>query len=59
MSVFIFNGFVVRNESSAMKINTDSVLLGALCTISSSDTRILDIGTGTGVVALIVAKRLS
>jgi len=39
-----------------MKINTDGVLLGALANISSAKT-ILDLGTGTGVIALMLAQR--
>lgn len=39
-----------------MKINTDGVLLGAMCDINGAD-RILDIGTGTGVIALMMAQR--
>ena len=58
MSVFHFKRFDVVNEHSAMKVNTDGVLLGALMTILSSDRRILDIGTGTGTIALMAAQRL-
>jgi len=43
-----------------MKVNTDGVLLGAWLSLPSvSSFRALDIGTGTGVIALIVAQRLS
>jgi len=42
-----------------MKINTDSVLLGVCCSILPEDRTILDIGTGTGAVALIAAQRLN
>ena len=59
MGVFRFKEFEVRNEVSAMKVNTDSVLLGVLCTVRKEDRRVLDIGTGTGAVALIVAQRLN
>ncbi|NEU09420.1 methyltransferase [Flavihumibacter sp. R14] len=41
-----------------MKVNTDGVLLGVLCE-SEAPRRILDIGTGTGVVSLILAQRFS
>lgn len=58
MSVFRFKRFEVSNDRSAMKVNTDGVLLGALMTVSSYDRRILDIGTGTGTVALMAAQRL-
>ena len=42
-----------------MKVNTDGVLLGALMTICPSDCNILDIGTGTGTIALMAAQRIS
>ena len=58
MPVFRFKYFDVQNERSAMKVNTDGVLLGALMTVRPGDTRLLDIGTGTGVVALMAAQRL-
>lgn len=47
------------NERSAMKVNTDGVLLGAVMTILPEDKRLLDIGTGTGTIALMAAQRLS
>lgn len=59
MSVFRFKKFNVVNERSAMKVNTDGVLLGAVMTITSDDRRLLDIGTGTGTIALMAAQRLS
>ena len=57
MSVFRFKKFNVVNERSAMKVNTDGVLLGALMTVKPSDHRFLDIGTGTGTIALMAAQR--
>ena len=59
MSVFRFKRFNVVNERSAMKVNTDGVLLGAVMTIRQSDRRLLDIGTGTGTIALMAAQRLT
>ncbi len=59
MGVFRFRKFEVRNEKSAMKVNTDGVLLGALMTIRGSERRLLDIGTGTGTIALMAAQRLA
>ena len=59
MGVFRFKKFEVVNERSAMKVNTDGVLLGAGMTISPSDRRLLDVGTGTGMIALMSAQRLS
>ena len=57
MSVFRFKKFEVVNERSAMKVNTDGVLLGAAMTIMPEDRRFLDIGTGTGTIALMAAQR--
>ena len=58
MGVFKFKRFEVVNERSAMKVNTDGVLLGALMTILPTDRTLLDIGTGTGTIALMAAQRL-
>lgn len=57
MSTFRFKKFDVVNERSAMKVNTDGVLLGAVMTILPADTRFLDVGTGTGTIALMAAQR--
>ena len=57
MGVFRFKHFNVTNERSAMKVNTDGVLLGAAMTIMPHDRRMLDIGTGTGTIALMAAQR--
>ena len=59
MSIFNFKKFSVVNERSAMKVNTDGVLLGAVMTVLPEDSRLLDIGTGTGTIALMAAQRLS
>ena len=57
-NIFRFKKFNVVNERSAMKVNTDGVLLGASMTITGHDRRLLDIGTGTGTIALMAAQRL-
>lgn len=59
MGVFRFKRFSVENDRSAMKVNTDGVLLGASMTLKHSDGLLLDIGTGTGTIALMAAQRLS
>jgi len=56
--IFRFKQFSVVNELSAMKVNTDGVLLGALMTIRPEDRNLLDIGTGTGTIALMAAQRV-
>ncbi len=53
---FQFKQFKVIQEKAAMKVGTDSVLLGAWTSISNAKT-ILDVGTGTGVIALMMAQR--
>ena len=58
MSIFHFKRFSVVNERSAMKVNTDGVLLGAAMTILPTDRRLLDVGTGTGTIALMAAQRV-
>ena len=57
MSTFQFKQFSVKNEKSAMKVNTDSVLLGAWAQISEDAKTGLDIGSGTGILALMIAQR--
>ena len=51
---FQFQQFYVRHDRCAMKVGTDGVLLGALAT---GGKKVLDIGTGTGLCALMLAQR--
>lgn len=59
MGVFRFKRFEVSNERSAMKVNTDGVLLGAVTEVFPADKTVLDIGTGTGTIALMAAQKLA
>lgn len=55
-SIFKFKEFSIQQEKSAMKVGTDGVLLGAWVSVNQPK-RILDIGTGTGLIALMLAQR--
>lgn len=69
MGAFRFKQFEVVQEHSAMKVNTDAVLLGAWMSVGGAagdgndaagiPLRALDIGTGTGVIALMAGQRLA
>ncbi|MGB5189655.1 tRNA1(Val) (adenine(37)-N6)-methyltransferase [Robiginitalea sp.] len=54
---FQFKEFRIRQEQSAMKVGTDGVLLGAWTSLSHRPDSILDIGAGTGLIALMLAQR--
>ena len=70
-SYFQFKQFLVNQENVSMRVNTDGVLLGAWATLPSATTaqqnltskshviNVLDVGTGTGVIALMMAQRLA
>lgn len=52
--MFRFKQFTIRQELCAMKVGTDGVLLGAW---ANGGNRVLDVGTGTGLIALMLAQR--
>lgn len=53
---FCFRRFTIRQDRCAMKVGTDGVLLGAWAELPQKG-RILDVGTGTGLIALMAAQR--
>lgn len=55
-STFRFKQFEIVNSSSAMKVGTDGVLLGAWAD-TENPLRILDIGSGSGLITLMLAQR--
>lgn len=55
--LFQFKEFAINQDRCAMKISTDSVLLGAWTSVETFPNSILDIGAGTGVLALMLAQR--
>ena len=55
---FAFKQFKIVQDKCAMKVGTDAVLLGSWVNASNAKT-ILDIGTGTGIIALMLAQKSS
>ena len=61
-SDFRFKQFTIRHDRSAMKVGTDGVLIGAWAQVpqneeASPHPNVLDVGTGTGLIALMLAQR--
>lgn len=54
---FRFKQFSIQQDQCAMKVGTDGVLLGAWAGKDQSPKTILDVGTGTGLIALMLAQR--
>ena len=54
MAGFTFKQFEIQQDRCAMKVGTDGVLLGAW---AEGGQRILDIGSGTGLISLMMAQR--
>lgn len=58
-SPFKFKEFTLQQDQCAMKVGTDGVLLGAWASVANQPDTILDIGAGTGLIALMLAQRSS
>ena len=54
---FKFKQFTVQQNKTAMKVGTDGVLLGAWAQIQPESFSVLDVGSGTGLIALMVAQK--
>lgn len=57
--MFKFKQFIINQDRCAMKVGTDGVLLGAWVPIDNRPFSVLDIGAGTGLIALMLAQRSS
>lgn len=55
--MFQFKQFKIEQDKCAMKVGTDGVLLGAWTPVDNNPYSILDIGSGTGLLALMMAQR--
>lgn len=55
---FNFKQFTIQQSNAAMKVGTDGVLLGSWASVENVSSA-LDVGTGTGIVALMLAQRSS
>ena len=57
MADFAFKDFVVRQDSSPLKVNTDAIILGTSVRELSHHAKVLEVGTGNGAIALLLAQR--
>ncbi len=55
--MFSFKEFTIKQERCAMKVGTDGVLLGAWARVDGEERNILDIGSGTGLISIMMAQR--
>jgi tRNA1Val (adenine37-N6)-methyltransferase len=55
--IFVFRHFSLSHANATMKVGTDAMILGAWAPLMKSSARLLDIGTGSGVLALMMAQR--
>ncbi len=57
MSVFQFKHFAIHQNDATFKIGTDALVLGAWLELNEAPKSILDVGTGTGVLSLMLAQK--
>jgi len=55
---FTFKQFEIRQSKDVFRVGTDGVLLGAMCDVSEA-FKVLEVGTGTGLISLMLAQRNS
>ncbi|MCD0479507.1 methyltransferase [Chryseobacterium sp. LC2016-29] len=58
MKSFKFKQFEIQQSQNVFRVGTDGVLLGALANINSA-SKVLEVGTGTGLISLMLAQRNS
>tara|TARA_B100001057_G_scaffold422996_1_gene444854 strand:+ start:404 stop:1108 length:705 start_codon:yes stop_codon:yes gene_type:complete len=59
MSIFQFKQFTIYQDLAGMKVGTDSIILGSAIKIKSEYKRVIDVGTGTGLLSLMIAQKSS
>lgn len=58
MKSFKFKQFEIQQSKNVFRVGTDGVLLGALASVNDA-SKVLEVGTGTGLISLMLAQRIS
>lgn len=56
MKPFVFKKFSIQQSKQVFRVGTDAVLLGALASVANAK-KVLEVGTGTGLISLMLAQR--